>query len=375
VVGGVTRLGGADVTVELAVVGAGIVGAAVTTEARRRAPAARVLLLDRSRAGSGASRHSAGLSTPTGATAAHRALAERSERWYAELIGAGEIPAGRPVPVYSVVDEAAVPGFQAEFTQRPAVPATAADLGHLRHAYPDIVLRPGEVVLRSTGWIGDAEATARALAAGLRRQDGGGCWEGVRIDRVEPDDDGGVLLLGSAGQRIRARRAVLATGPWLATPPAGSPAAAPAAPGGTPGWELRVKKVAALHLARRPAGGDPVVAFEAEDLFLMPQPERNQTLVSFYCRNWDVRPDAGELVLDRPELSAAVAALAARLPSLAGAVAGSRASCDGYLPGRLPAVVPDPDRPGVLLAGGCSGSGFRLGPGLAALAVDQLGWA
>jgi glycine/D-amino acid oxidase-like deaminating enzyme len=368
VVGGVTQLGGADVSVDLAVVGAGIVGTSLAAEVRRREPAARVLLLDRSRIASGATRHSAALCTPTGATGAHRALAVRAEGWYADRTRAGDIPAGRPVPVYWVVDEADVAEFQAEFTGEPAVPATAADLDRLRRAYPDVVLHRGETVYRSPGWIGDPEATARALAARLRLESGSGCWEGVQIDRVEPDDGGGVLLTGRGGQRIRARQAVFATGAWLA-----GGLCATAAGERTGGWDLRVKKVAALHLARAPEAADPVVVFWADDVFLMPLPDRSQTLVSFYCRTWDVRPSTGEQVLDRPELQSGLAALAVRCPSLVAAVAGGRASCDGYLPGRLPAVTADPGRPGVLLAGGCSGSGFRLGPGLAALAADLIG--
>lgn len=57
---------------------------------------------------------------------------------------------------------------------------------------------------------------------------------------------------------------------------------------------------------------------------------------------------------------------------MANAVVGDRAFCDGYLPARLPRVAEDPARPGVLLAGGGSGSGFRLAPALAELVVAGL---
>ena len=55
---------------DLVVVGAGILGSIVAAEARRRSPAAKILLLDRGTVGCGTTRHSAALSTPTGATAA-----------------------------------------------------------------------------------------------------------------------------------------------------------------------------------------------------------------------------------------------------------------------------------------------------------------
>lgn len=347
---------------DLIVVGAGIVGATIADEARRRRSDARVLLLDRSHAGSGATRHSAALSTPTGATAAHRRLAERAERWYAALERTGEAPWRRRFDTYWVVPEEQVEEAMREFVADPPVPASAAELARLRDAHPDLVVRPYETVLRSGGvWAGAAEATARALAARLNRADGCGFWEGVQVDDVVPEDDGHTVLT-RAGQRLRARHVVLATGPWLA----GEACQAPA------GWGLRVKKVAALHLARRPRAADPVVIFWDEDAFLLPLPERGVTLFSFYCPTWDVRPDDSALSIERAELDAALGVLAARSATLAATHAGGRAFCDGYLPDRLPAVAADPGRPGVVFAGGCSGSGFRLAPAVAELALSTL---
>jgi glycine/D-amino acid oxidase-like deaminating enzyme len=346
---------------DLVVVGAGIVGATVATQALRRRPAARVLLLDRSQAGSGATRHSAALSPPIGSTPAHRRLVEAAARWYAELERTGEAPWRRRLATYWVVPESGIAQFQEEFVFDRPVPAAAADLARLRDAHPDLVVHPDETVWCSAGvWAGDAKATARALAGRLNQADGSACWEGVHVDDVQPDRDGQVLLT-RAGQRIRARHVVLATGPWLADEPGLARV----------GWELRVKKVAAIHLARTPRPGDPAVVFWTEDAFLLPLPARGVTLFSFYCPTWDVRPDAG-LVLERPELAAALGVLAARSASLAAAPAGGRAFCDGYLPARLPEVAQDPARPGVLLAGGCSGSGFRLAPALAEIAVGAL---
>jgi D-arginine dehydrogenase len=343
---------------DLVVVGAGIVGAAVATQARLLRPTARILLLDRSQVGSGATRHSAALSPPIGATAALRRLAERAERWYTEREHDGEMPPRRQLAAFWVVPESSIPWFRAEFVANPPVPATGGDLVRLRDAYPDLVVRPDETVWCSEGvWAGAAEATARSLAARLNQATGSACLEGVEVHDVQPDENGFVLFTG-AGQWLRARHVVLATGPWLADKP-------------TAGWEVRVKKVAALLLARRPRQDDPAVVFWEEDTFLLPLPDRGVTLFSFCCPTWDVHPDAS-LVLDRPELDAAVDLLAARSAGLAAAVAGGRAFCDGYLPAHLPAVTEDPERPGLLLAGGCSGSGFRLAPGLAELAVARL---
>jgi D-arginine dehydrogenase len=343
---------------DLVVVGAGIVGTAVAEEARRRAPAAKILLLDRARAGSGTTRHSAALSTPTGATAAHRRLVERAERWYARLERDGG-PRRRRLATFWVVREAEVDALREEFVGAPPLPASAADVARLHAAYPDLAVRPDEVVLRSGGvWAGAAEATARGLATRLNRSGTSACWQGVRVDDVRPNGNASVVLTHT-GQTVRAKHVVLATGPWLT-------GAAERA-----GWPLRVKKVAALHLARRPVPDQPVVVFCAEDAFLLPLPEDGVTLFSFCCQTWDMHPDEAE-VIERDELDVARAILGARSPSLAAVVAGGRAACDGYLPERLPAAVEDPTRPGVVLAGGGSGSGFRLAPALAEQALAGL---
>ena len=204
---------------DLVVVGAGIVGATVATEARRRRPAARVLLVDRSQAGSGATRHSAALSPPIGSTPAHRRLVERSARWYAALEHSGELPRRRPLAAYWVVPESSAAEFQEEFVSDPPVHAAGADLARLRDAHPDLVVRPHETVWCSEGvWVGAAEATARTLAARLNQTDGSACWEGAQVDDIQPDGDGHMLLTRT-GQRMRARHVVLATGPWLAGEP------------------------------------------------------------------------------------------------------------------------------------------------------------
>lgn len=346
--------------VDLVVVGAGIVGAVVAEQARRRAPSASILLLDQARTGSGTTRFSAALSTPTGTTPAHRQLVESAERWYVALERDGG-PERRQLNAFWVVGQSHVDGLLEEFVGHRPVPASATDLASLCATYPDLVVWADEVVLRSTGvWAGAAEATARALAARLNRTQSSGSWEGVRVEDVMPHGDAHVVLTHT-GERFHARHVVLATGPWLARE------------GGTrrAGWDMRVKKVAALHLARRPAADDPVVIFCADDAFLLPLPDEGMTLFSFFCPTWDVSPDA-DLAIERNELASARALLGSRSRSLADAVAGGRASCDGYLPTRLPSVGEDPTRPGVVLVGGCSGSGFRLAPAIAESALAGL---
>src|SRR4051812_34745105 len=68
--------------VDFAVVGGGIIGATIARELVLRAPHARVLVLEKDAVGSGASRRSAGLHFPRGATERVRHMASYSQAYY-----------------------------------------------------------------------------------------------------------------------------------------------------------------------------------------------------------------------------------------------------------------------------------------------------
>src|SRR5690606_14089588 len=71
-------------TVDIAVVGGGIVGALVAREAAAAFPDADIAVLERGLIGQGASARSAGVHFPRGATERVRAMTEHSERYWTE---------------------------------------------------------------------------------------------------------------------------------------------------------------------------------------------------------------------------------------------------------------------------------------------------
>lgn len=344
---------------DLAVVGAGMVGAAAAVLARLHAPDPRILVLEQARAGSGASLYSAGLDVPWARDAARRRLMEESGALWPRLRRAGGVSIRR-LSCFAVEPkgeaQAALDGLC--HAARPATPAQRAALAA---AVPQLALGPGRQVLSVAGARQGMPGTvASRLAAAAVDAPGSVLWEGTRVDAVRPGEEGYDLSLAD-GRRVRARRVLVATGPWLGGPAAGAARAA----------GVRVKKVAALHLDHAPPPDAPAVLFNAHDAFLLPLPERRQWLFSFTSREWDCEPDPGRLHIGAADRALALEVLARVAPGLVDRAGGGRVFCDAYAPDRLPVVAEC--APGLVVAGACAGSGFRLAPAIAAGALRRLG--
>jgi D-arginine dehydrogenase len=312
------------------VVGAGIIGCLIARELAERDPAAEVTVLDQDMVGSGATRRSAGLHLPRGATPRTRAMSAASQEFYERLLAA------RPeLPIYPV--------------------AATVVTGPERRGRPVSGCHHADVYLLT-----------QALAADLRAR--AVVRESVPVTGLTAED-GQVTVRTATGERLRADRVVLAPGPWLAAP-AWRELVAPLG--------LRVKKVVALHLDNRhldgpQAGPDsPVTVFEDEDAFLLPLPRRGHWLFSFTSPEWDVRPDALAGGLSAADAELALACLGRCAPGWAGSPVSGRVFCDAYSPDREPVVAALDDAGRIVFAGAANGSGYRLGPAIAAEAATLL---
>ncbi|MEU8588231.1 FAD-dependent oxidoreductase [Streptomyces sp. NPDC048664] len=339
---------------DVAIVGAGILGVLTAREILARAPGTTVTLLERDLIGSGATRRSAGLHFPRGATATTRELAAESERFYAEL------RAARPeLPLHPL---------------RMSVLAPQEHEGALREAYlPEAKLRPSDdlppqVPVLPPGyglWEGDgcqyADVHALTQALALELRPAAAFREGVAVTALDPGPDG-VRLTLTGGAELTAGHVVLAPGPWLADP-AWAELVAPLG--------ARVKKIVALHLDVAPAPEDRAVVLHAEDAFLLPFHHRGHWLFSYTCQEWDVDPGTVEPTLTAAHLADALTLLRRYAPALAAAPASGRVFCDAYGPGNTALVRALADDR-VVFAGAASGSGYRLAPALAARAADLI---
>ncbi|WP_346097028.1 FAD-dependent oxidoreductase [Streptomyces olivaceiscleroticus] len=340
---------------DFAVVGGGVLGCMITREILSRAPDASVTVLDQDAVGSGATRRSAGLHFPRGATERVRGMAAYSQDHYAAL------KAARPdLPIHPLAM---------------TVVADAAHEARLHEIYlPEAKLRPvtevaGGIAVVPDGkaaWEGDGcqyadvHALTQYLARDLRRT--AEFREGVRVTGVTPGADAVELALGT-GDGLTAGHVVLAPGPWLAAP-AWQDLVAPLG--------ARVKKIVALHIEMAPAPGDRAVVFQDEDAFLLPYHERGHWLFSYTCQDWDVDPDTLPTSVSAADLRDARATLTRYAPQLADRCVSGRVFCDAYGPAMEPVVRAVTDDARVVFAGAANGSGYRLAPAVAAETADLL---
>lgn len=342
--------------VRIAVLGGGIIGCLVARELTTALPAARVTLVERDLVGLGASQRSAGVHFPLGRSARTRAMAVRSQAYYDGLLAAA--PA---LPIYPLALDAAAPvaaavGLRDRFVDPGPLRTMTAAAGR-RVPWPG-----GGSTWRLRGCqAADVGDLTRSLALDARRG-GVEVLEGVRVAGVDEDTAGVTVRLGSGGS-LRADRVLLAPGPWACTPE-WTPYTEP--------LHIRIKRVVALHIDHPVDADSRGVMFPLEDAFLVPLPHRGHWLFSYTCTEWDVHPDEQHDGVGAEHLDQARALLAAHAPDLAELARSGRVFCDAYSPSREPLVTPVGDTGRVTFAGAANGSGYRLGPAIAAEAIALL---
>ncbi|WDV54283.1 FAD-dependent oxidoreductase [Streptomyces coeruleorubidus] len=337
-------------TVDLAIVGGGVIGALVAREAVAAFPDVTVAVLERGLIGQGASSRSAGVHFPRGATARVRSMSEHSQHVWERLAAELDLPIRE-------VDATVVTSGDAD-----ALSATYLRLGD--ETAPADPARGWEAPPGARAWTlpgchyADVQGVAGRVLAGVR--DRVTVLEGTEVTELSSDGAYHRLTLGQ-GRELLARRVVLAPGPWLAHP-AWADLVAPLG--------LRVKKVVATHVESSPAPDDPLTIFDDEDAFLLPLHGRGHFLFSYTSDRWDVAPDDAGLVLEPSDLDDARAVLGRFAPGLVARCDSGRVFCDAYSPSREPVVAEL--RPGLVFAGAANGSGYRLAPAIAAETVAAL---
>ncbi|HEY6806421.1 MAG TPA: FAD-binding oxidoreductase [Pyrinomonadaceae bacterium] len=348
---------------DLAVIGAGILGAVSAYLACQQQPEWRVLLLDRSLVGDGATQYSAGLDIPYGRNARQKHYSTISTGIYRDLKASiPELPIYQ-IPLFSVVAKDKEKGLCSGFTTEGIRPATKPELAQLHKSYPGLAIPEDQIVL--TGCMAHYAfpvQVAQLLVRRLKETGRAECWEGVEIDGVQPTGEG-FKLATNDGRNISARRVLVATGPWLLDGPASEFAR---------NAGVRIKKVAALHINRPPAPQDPVIIFFDEDAFLLPVVQRREWIFSFTSEEWDCVPEVSRLRISKADRELALKILDRYCPSFVHDCHGGRVFCDAYTPDRIPLVAQVADVPNFVVAGACSGSGYRLAPGIGVEALSKL---
>lgn len=337
----------------VAVIGGGIVGSLIAREISVRSGQAEVTLIERDEVGGGASRRSAGLHLPRGATERVRRMSGESEDFYETL------RRSQPqLPIYPLnMTVVAIRTGEARLREIYLDRAKLAQTGEAGH--PAVVLPRA-----ATAWTGagcqyaDVRSLCQLIIRDLRPRIR--VREGIRVIGVEPDADGVTLSLAT-GRKPRFDRVVLAPGPWVGAPP----------------WReltgplgVRVKRIVALHVQGVPGADAAAVVFQDEDAFLLPMVHRGHWLFSYTCPEWDVDPDAPPDGLTAAHLTQAREVLDRYAPALSSHATAGRVFCDAYSPDREPVVRALDSAGRVVFAGAANGSGYRLAPAIASAVAD-----
>lgn len=347
---------------DLAIIGGGIVGAAAAHFAGALRPDFCVLLLDRSFVGDGATRYSAALDLPFTRSLAQKKLVEDSVRFYQTL------KRDRPeLPLHQIRAAIVVPAADVQHVKDTFMdelqPATIYELVELEKIYSGFTLPEGSVVLiGNNARYARAREIASALVQHVCERHNVQCWEGTEVIDVRQEKNN-LQLCCSDGRTLIARRVLGATGPWMTS---GSLA-------DLSSCGVRNKKVAALHVDFPVLPGAPVLYFAKEDAFLLPVREENRFILSFTSTEWDCSPEISQLRISAGDRAIALSVLERYCPGLIRHCYGGRVFCDAYSKDRVPLAVSVPGMKNFVVAGACSGSGFRLAPGLARQALALLG--
>ena len=349
---------------DLAIVGAGIIGATTAWLGHMRRPEWHIAVLDRSLIGDGATHYSAALDLPFGRTTRQQAMVAESVKFYRDLKEQyPELPI-REIPFVLVARANNILNTAAAFVDAGLHVPSAQEWHQVRLNYPDLILPEGSVAMVGTNARHCASMQlASALVNKACNHGNVECWEGVEVQEVEDIPCSHMLILGD-GRKITAKRVVIATGPWLTSGPGGHFSQAAG---------IRIKKVAALHIDWSPPPHAPVLYFASEDAFLLPLPEQRKLLLSFTVQKWDCPVEICKLRIDPDDRALALSILSRYCPSLAAYCSGGRVFCDAYSKDHAPFVSRVSTAHSLVVAGACSGSGVRLAPAIALQALALSG--
>jgi len=348
---------------DLAIVGAGIIGASAAWLAARNFPGLNIIVLERDKCGAGTSFFSASLDLPLAHTHFRKILTLRSRKLYSEM--RNEIPhlPFEALRAFLWVNEKYEEEALSKVADDSGFVANETALNRVKNEFP--FLRPPKWKVMISGLTAH-RATSNSMATkileGLQSCPCITINENTEITDIVKND-GSFLLQASKRKVFVARKVIEATGPWLLY----GPAAAIALANG-----IRIKKVVAFHIESKPQPHSAVHYFFEEDAFLMPMYERGQWLFSYRNEHWDVKPDLSTLKVSGDELEKAVSILNKFSLGLAAKLVGEQVFCDGYTNSGDPLIISVPGNDGYVIAGAAAGSGFRLGPAIAEHALSLL---
>ena len=346
---------------DMVVVGAGIVGITTANELAKAYPEQRILLLDQDLPGHGATRYSIGMDFPYGQTSEKRAMSATARDFYRKLKAEDPQLKIYRKAFYGIIHRDKVPDLLAASFDGVRL-ANQDEIEFLFREHPGLQLSEDDAVLTGCeASYANTLSVSLALLDQFRSAGNSEVYEGAKVVQVHQLDDGVELQL-EGGTSLQTQQLVLATGPWLPQNLVNESTKVPS---------LAVKKIVCFNLSKAFTRVTPMIYFFDHDTFLMPTPERGGAVLSISSKEWNCQPNSASLNVNADELADKEKVLNKYYPELLSQVVGNRVFCDAYRPDFTAIAQPLKDHPNIVIAGGGSGSGFRLAPAIALSVVDQ----
>jgi len=342
---------------DLAIIGAGIVGINVTYFASLFRPEWKIILLDRDSAGQGASLYSAGLDTPLGRGLWHSYLTCRGRKLYSQYHCKIKAASSNPLQSLWIVKKNQVNELKTSivdgklsFVRNPLQLESLKKLG--------VILQKDEVVfsLEGISCSNVSNMLRLILEKSLTNRNCNFCAM-TNVREIIKEKNGYLKIIKEDNDPIFARRIISSTGAWNSL---------------STHSELNqsdFKKVSALHINLTPSLSDPLLFFYGSGYFLLPLYSKGYWLMSLPSIKEHNFPKTLPPPINETEKNAAIAFLNQHAPTFVKYIYGGRAFCDSYTNDRVPLVTPNIAAANHIDITGCSGSGYRLAPALAEIAL------
>ncbi len=349
-------------TVDIAIIGAGIVGVMAAQKVLKKNPNANVLHLEQALSGSGATRFSAAFAPLFGRNESVLNMAIKSRHDYEVLKQTLPNLPMHEMPSYFIASEANLAKYNKKLDQ------SCTQIGSDVDWQSDIMQATGfnrgpehTLLTHSVGSYSLPVDFLNVLIAQLNQHPNYALRQCLQLTSIEEHHEG-YQITTSDGNTYQAKRVLIAIGPWFRDSPfvhAFDP------------MDIRLKKVMAFHIHKKPMNDARAVFYCDHDAFLLPIKQAGMWVYSYTCEQWDSKPDCNTLPINEKNLSTAKAVLQQIAPNFVSACAGGSSFCDTYTNCTTPIVQKSFVGDNMVAITGTGGSGFRLAPALAELALEK----
>lgn len=347
---------------DLAIIGGGIIGTNLAYWFLKRQPQKSAILLEQSDIGNGASKYSAGFDAIEHHNDVLRDLAIRSRLLYHSLYKEISFQYYYPLKTYWIINQQRMNNFHLNFKSVTADYSKLTEVNQQQESLQLFQIKSHHHVLEdnSNGFALPGKLS-KCIVNYLHYFPHFSYCVNSKVISFSTQRDLTILNLADS-KKIYARSIVFATGPWPFIPQLQQSLCSS---------QIKIKKIAAVHINKQPSQSDAAVVFYEDDTFFLPDLRNKRWLFSFTLNTWK-NLDLNDLSLQPSELLAAKKKLKLNAPTLIPYMNGASIFYDSYRPQRVPIIFKINSNPNILIITGCSGMGYRIAPGLAQDSLAQI---